>query len=139
MINREILMRGHRYRKKIKVAAYDDEIEIRALTEVEVTKIMRILESEGINPKESDETLSTNYRMLYWACRFGITDKSITGPLPDDMQAEMREGPDDKFIYTGVDIMIGSSMRQIGSYIISISSAGAEEVKDFLKAPKETT
>ena len=118
------------------------------MLETEVTQIVRELENSGQNLENVKTSLFANYTMLYWACQYGIVDKEVIAPLPGKMQDEMRKklpdgkpDPEDTHIYTGVDLMIGGSVREIGTAIIEISSSESKELADFFKAlkPKEVT
>ena len=41
MITKDLILEGTKFRKKVKVSVYDEEIEVRPLTDVEIAKIFK--------------------------------------------------------------------------------------------------
>ena len=40
MITKDLILEGTKFRKKVKVTVYDEEIEVRPLTDVEIAKLL---------------------------------------------------------------------------------------------------
>ena len=126
MISKELIVEGSKFRKTVHVSTYDEDIEIRPITEYEIAKVFKKAEQMGFNP--SDPKLSDNFILPVEACRYGIVDKSlheISNPEdPKEFQKEIYE------------LMVGNALVEIGREIINISTAGSEDLQNFFKVLK---
>jgi len=121
MISKELILEGTRFRKKVHVTAYDDDIEIRPLTEVEIAKVFKKVENEGFST--TDPKLSDNYILQIEACRYGIVDPSLH-EIVEDADGQKREV---------FENMVGNALIEIGREIINISTVDSKELIDFFK------
>lgn len=126
VLSKELILSGSKFRKTIKVTAYDDDVEIKPLTDVEIAKIFKKVEDAGFSTE--DPKLSDNYLMQVEACRFGLVDKSLHEIVnPEDEEKDQKEV---------FELMIGNALAEIGREIISISSVANEELNDFFRLQK---
>jgi len=123
MISKELILEGSKFRKVVHVTMYDDDVEIRPLTETEIARVFKKVEDSGFST--TDPKLSDNYILQIEACRYGIVDKSlheIANPDdPTELQKEVFEN------------MLGNALIEIGREIINISTVGSQELIDFFK------
>ena len=128
MISKELILEGTRFRKTVHVTVYNDDVEIRPLTEIEIAKVFKKVEKEGFLLTTDDTKLSDNYILPIEACRYGIVDPAlheIVNPeAPKEEQKEVFES------------MVGNALVEIGREIINISSVGSQELQDFFKEQK---
>ena len=126
MISKELILEGTRFRKNVHVTVYDDDVEIRPLTETEIAKVFKKVEEAGFST--TDPKLSDNYILQIEACRYGIVDPAlheIVNPdAPKSSQQEVFEN------------MVGNALIEIGREIINISTVGSQELVDFFKEQK---
>jgi hypothetical protein len=127
MISKQLILEGSKFRKNVHVTMYQDDIEIRPLTEGEIAKVFKKVEDAGFST--SDPKLSDNYLLQVEACRYGITDKSLHEIInPDDPEEDQKEV---------FESMIGNALIEIGREIINISTVGSTELSDFFKELKD--
>lgn len=123
MITKDLILEGTKFRKKVKVTVYDEEIEVRPLTDVEIAKIFKTVEDSGYDT--SDPKVSDNFILQVEACRYGIVDKALHEIAnPEDPIENHKEV---------FELMIGNALIEIGQAIISISTVGNEELTDFFR------
>src|SRR5574344_1134768 len=128
MITKDLILEGTKFRKKVKVTVYDEEIEVRPLTDVEIAKIFKTVEDSGYDT--TDPKVSDNFILQVEACRYGIVDKALHEIAnPEDPIENHKEV---------FELMIGNALIEIGQAIISISTVGNEEVTDFFRLLKAT-
>lgn len=127
MISKQLILEGSKFRKNVHVTMYQDDIEIRPLTEGEIAKVFKKVEDAGFST--SDPKLSDNYILQVEACRYGITDKSLHEIInPEDPEEDQKEV---------FESMIGNALIEIGREIINISTVGSAELADFFKELKD--
>lgn len=126
MISKELILEGAKFRKTIKVTVYDEEIEIKPLTDIEIAKVFKKVEESGFDTK--DPQISDNYIMQTEACRYGIVDKALHEIVnPEDPPEKQKEV---------FELMIGNALIEIGQAIIEISTVSSEELNDFFRQQK---
>lgn len=129
VLTKEMILEGSKFRKMVKVTAYDQEVEIRPLTDAEIAKIFKKVEDAGFNT--TDPKLSDNYMLQVEACKFGLVDKSLHEIVnPEDPEDEQKEV---------FEFLIGNAQAEIGRAIISISTVNSEDLNDFFKQQKASS
>ena len=125
-ISKELILEGAKFRKMIHITAYDEDIEIRPLTDIEIAKVFKKVEAAGFNT--TDPKLSDNYILQVEAARYGIVDKSLHEIAnPEDLEEEQKEV---------FELLVGNAQAEIGRVIIAISTVDSEELNDFFKQQK---
>lgn len=123
MISKQLILEGTKFRKNVHLTVYDEDIEIKPLTEIEIAKVFKKVEDAGFST--ADPKLSDNYILQIEACRYGIVDKSLHEIAnPEDPKEEQKE----VFEY-----LMGNALIEIGREIINISTVGSTELSDFFK------
>ena len=126
MISKELILSGTKFRKTVHVTVYDEDIEIKPLTELEISKVFKTVESSGAST--TDPKLSDNYLMQIEACRYGIADPALHEIVnPDAPKADQKEV---------FESMVGNALIEIGREIIEISTVSSKELSDFFKEQK---
>ena len=126
MITKDLILEGTKFRKKVKVSVYDEEIEVRPLTDVEIAKIFKTVEDSGYDT--SDPKVSDNFILQVEACRYGIVDKALHEIAnQEDPKTDQKEV---------LELMVGNAIIEIGQAIISISTVGNEELNDLFRKVK---
>jgi hypothetical protein len=127
MISKQLILEGSKFRKNVHLTIYDEDIEVRPLTEVEIAKVFKKVEDAGFST--TDPKLSDNYILQIEACRYGIVDKSLHEIAnPEDPKEEQKEV---------FECMVGNSLIEIGREIINISTVGSTELSDFFRLQKD--
>ena len=121
MISKELILEGTKFRKNVHVTVYDDDVEIRPLTESEIAKVFKKVEESGFST--TDPKLSDNYILQIEACRYGIVDPALHEKV-ENSNSEVFEQ------------MVGNALIEIGREIINISTVGSQELIDFFKDQK---
>jgi len=128
MISKELILEGTKFRKTVHITVYNEDIEIRPLTEIEIAKVFKKVEKEGFLISMEDTKISDNYILPIEACRYGIVDPSLHEIInPDAPKEEQKEV---------FESMVGNALVEIGREIINISSVGSQELLDFFKEQK---
>ena len=126
MISKELILEGARFRKTVHLTVYDEDVEIRPLTEVEIAKVFRATEDAGFNT--TDTKLSDNYVLPIEACRYGLVDKAL-----HEIANPEADPADQKEVF---ELMMGNALIEAGREIINISTVTSTELSDFFKARK---
>ncbi len=127
MISKQLILEGSKFRKNVHLTVYDEDIEIKPLTEVEIAKVFKKVEDAGFST--TDPKLSDNYILQIEACRYGIVDKTLHEIAnPEDPKDEQKE----VFEY-----LMGNALIEIGREIINISTVGSTELSDFFRLQKD--
>ena len=121
MISKELILEGTKFRKNVHVTVYDDDVEIRPLTESEIAKVFKKVEESGFST--TDPKLSDNYILQIEACRYGIVDPALHEKV-ENCNCEVFEQ------------MVGNALIEIGREIINISTVGSQELIDFFREQK---
>lgn len=147
-----MLLRGRKFTKTIKVTEYGDEIEIRAITNLEMSRILTKMEKLGMNPTEEYIPTKWNKIMARLACQYGVVDKELTRPILEQAKSadgtllvDEKEKPvmeplldeDGETPLTPIDLLMGQSTLQIGLEILNMSSPNSKELRDFFRVKKE--
>lgn len=128
MISKQLILEGSKFRKTVHLTTYDEDIEIRPLTENEIAKVFKTVENAGYNT--SDSKLSDNYILQVEACRYGIVDKTLHEIVnPEDPKENQKEV---------FELLVGNALIEIGREIINISTVGNTELSDFFKHRKDS-
>lgn len=126
MISKQLILEGTKFRKNVHLTIYNEDIEIRPLTEIEIAKVFKTVEDSGFST--TDPKLSDNYILQIEACRYGITDKSLHEIAnPEDPKEEQKEV---------FELMVGNALIEIGREIINISTVNSTELSDFFRLQK---
>lgn len=126
MISKQLILEGSKFRKTVHLTAYDEDIEIKPLTEGEIARVFKKVEDAGFTT--ADGKLSDNYILQVEACRYGITDKSLHEIAnPEDPVTEQKEV---------FELMTGNALIEIGREIINISTVASTELSDFFRSLK---
>ena len=75
MISKELILEGTKFRKTVHLTTYDEDIEIKPLSELEIAKVFKTVENSGFST--TDPKLSDNYILQLEACRYGIVDPAL--------------------------------------------------------------
>ena len=130
MISKELILEGTKFRKTIHLTTYDEDIEIKPLSELEIAKVFKTVESSGFST--SDPKLSDNYILQLEACRYGIVDPA----LHERIETDDIDEPGKKKILEVFELMLGNALMEIGREVINISTVGSQELSDFFKGQK---
>ena len=128
MISKELILEGTKFRKTVHLTTYDEDIEIKPLTESEIAKVFKNVEDEGFST--SDEKLSDKYVLQLEACRYGIVDPKLHEKI------EVDDSDGSKKTVEVFELMMGNALMEIGREVINISTVGSNELQDFFKARK---
>lgn len=130
MISKELILEGTKFRKTIHLTTYDEDIEIKPLSELEIAKVFKTVENSGFST--SDPKLSDNYILQLEACRYGIVDPA----LHERIEIDDIDEPGKKKILEVFELMLGNALMEIGREVINISTVGSQELSDFFKGQK---
>ncbi len=130
MISKELILEGTKFRKTIHLTTYDEDIEIKPLSELEIAKVFKTVENSGFST--SDPKLSDNYILQLEACRYGIVDPA----LHERIETDDIDEPGKKKILEVFELMLGNALMEIGREVINISTVGSQELSDFFKGQK---
>jgi hypothetical protein len=131
-LTKEMIIKGKEFRKEIPVSIYGGlTVTIRPLTDLELSKIFKDLEAEGIDTSDK-ASVSKNYSLMVEACKYGIVNEGLHEKI------KVREYNDDFKRVVEVErevleFLIGNAAVEIGTKIIEISTSSSEELKDFFK------
>lgn len=130
MISKELILEGTKFRKTIHLTTYDEDIEIKPLSELEIAKVFKAVENSGFST--SDPKLSDNYILQLEACRYGIVDPA----LHERVEIDDIDNPGKKKTLEVFELMLGNALIEIGREVINISTVGSQELSDFFKGQK---
>lgn len=133
MISKELILEGTKFRKTVFVTVYQDEIEIRPLSEIEIAKVFKRVEDLGFST--TDPKLSDNYVLQIEACRYGIVDPALHEIIEID-DIDLETGKKCKKKVEVFETMLGNALAEIGRAIINISTVNSEELMDFFNRVK---
>ena len=130
MISKELILQGTKFRKTVHLTVYNEDIEIKPLTEIEIAKVFKKVESTGFSTV--DPKLSDNYILQLEACRYGIVDPK----LHEKVEVDDVDNPGSKKSVEVFELMMGNALMEIGREVISISTVDSKELSDFFKCQK---
>lgn len=129
MISKELILAGNKFRKFVHLTVYDEDIEIKPMTEIEIAKVFKSVEKLGFST--SDTNLSDNYILQTEACRYGIVDPALHEKVEVDDPETGKKVTKEIF-----ELMVGNALIEIGKEIINISTVGSQELQDFFREAK---
>lgn len=130
MISKELILEGTKFRKTVHLTTYDEDIEIKPLSELEIAKVFKTVENSGFST--TDPKLSDNYILQLEACRYGIVDPA----LHERIEIDDIDEPGKKKTLEVFELMLGNALIEIGREVINISTVGSQELLDFFKGQK---
>lgn len=130
MISKELILEGTKFRKNVHLTTYDEDIEIKPLSELEIAKVFKTVENSGFST--TDPKLSDNYILQLEACRYGIVDPA----LHERIEVDDIDEPGKKKTLEVFELMLGNALIEIGREVINISTVGSQELSDFFKGQK---
>lgn len=130
MISKELILEGTKFRKIVHLTMYDEDVEIKPLSELEIAKVFKTVENSGFST--TDPKLSDNYILQLEACRYGIVDPA----LHERIEIDDIDEPGKKKTLEVFELMLGNALIEIGREVINISTVGSQELLDFFKGQK---
>ena len=130
MISKELILEGTKFRKTVHLTTYDEDVEIKPLSELEIAKVFKTVEDAGFST--TDPKLSDNYILQLEACRYGIVDPA----LHERVEIDDIDEPGKKKTLEVFELMMGNALIEIGREVINISTVGSQELSDFFKSQK---